>query len=200
MLLERFVSRVNARLLLQRAMDEVGDPAVRPTDAQLSRVSARLRTGMALFIHEDHRREAMRLVAEACGESPTMVGPTRIVIAKEADVSLARAQARRQIESLGASAFTAQKVTTIVSELARNIVSYTDGGAIDIDPRAPLRRVFVTATDTGGGITNIDSVLAGTYRSRTGLGRGILGCKNLADRFEIETNAHGTRIRVEVRI
>lgn len=199
-ILERFVSRVNARMMLQRAIEDVGSSTTRPTDEELLRVATRLRSGMALFIQEDRRAEATRLIADACGEAaPT--GTTTIPIKAESDVSIARVEARRLCESLGTNGFTVQKITTIVSELARNIVSYTEGGAIEMSPREDgVRRVHLVATDSGRGIANIDEVLSGSYRSRTGLGRGILGCRKLADRFDIETGDRGTRIRVEIRI
>lgn len=200
-ILERFVSRVNARMMLQRAIDDVGTSTTRPTDDELLRVATRLRSGMALFIQEDRRAEATRLIAEACGDAPVATGMRMIPIKAESDVSVARVEARRLCESLGTNGFTVQKITTIVSELARNIVSYTDGGAIEISPREDgIRRVHLVATDSGKGIANIDEVLSGSYRSRTGLGRGILGCRKLADRFDIETSERGTRIRVEIRI
>ena len=40
--------------------------------------------------------------------------------------------------------------------------------------------------------------MAGKYKSRTGLGAGILGVKRLGSHFEIQTGPTGTRIRVEV--
>jgi serine/threonine-protein kinase RsbT len=42
--------------------------------------------------------------------------------------------------------------------------------------------------------------MSGRYRSKTGLGRGLLGTKRLADNFDIATGATGTRIVVEVLV
>jgi serine/threonine-protein kinase RsbT len=42
--------------------------------------------------------------------------------------------------------------------------------------------------------------MSGRYKSKTGLGRGLLGTKRLADRFEISTGKHGTRVVVEVAV
>ena len=50
----------------------------------------------------------------------------------------------------------------------------------------------------GPGITNLDEILAGRYRSRSGLGLGILGTKRLADRFSIDSKPTGTHVEVEV--
>jgi serine/threonine-protein kinase RsbT len=43
-------------------------------------------------------------------------------------------------------------------------------------------------------------VLSGEYRSKTGLGRGLLGTKRLADTFDIATSPNGTHILAEVRL
>ena len=53
---------------------------------------------------------------------------------------------------------------------------------------------MIIAQDQGPGIAQIDVILAGEYRSRTGLGRGILGAKKLADHFDIQTGPSGTTI------
>jgi serine/threonine-protein kinase RsbT len=77
---------------------------------------------------------------------------------------------------------------------------YTPGGTIELEPdhrdRAP--RLIVRAVDQGGGIGNLEEVMAGRYKSRTGLGAGLLGTKRLADRFRIDTGPHGTRIEIGV--
>jgi serine/threonine-protein kinase RsbT len=56
----------------------------------------------------------------------------------------------------------------------------------------------IRARDYGTGIKNLDHVLSGAYQSRTGLGKGILGVKRLAQNFQIKTGPTGTDVRVEV--
>ena len=46
--------------------------------------------------------------------------------------------------------------------------------------------------------SDLDHVLSGQYRSRTGLGQGLLGTKKVADRFHVETGATGTRVEFEL--
>ena len=67
---------------------------------------------------EGHRRAAETKARE--------IEPSTVEINLELDISTARNAARRMCEQAGA-AFAIQKVTTIVSELARNIVSYGQG-------------------------------------------------------------------------
>lgn len=122
-----------------------------------------------------------------------------IVLTTEHDIPRARQVAREICEALGTRALTQQRLVTIVSELGRNMVLYAGGGQITLRP--PLssnRRVLVLAVDHGPGIPNLPEILAGKYKSRSGLGLGIVGTKRLADSFHIETGRHGTEIRVEV--
>jgi serine/threonine-protein kinase RsbT len=114
---------------------------------------------------------------------------------------MARAEARRVCESVGARGFTLQKVATIVSELARNMVVYAKGGLLEIVPTASVKkRIIIRAIDQGPGIPNLDVVLSGHYQSKTGMGRGLSGSKRLADVFDISTGADGTRVVAEVLV
>lgn len=127
------------------------------------------------------------------------VSAQRIVrINVERDISEGRAAARLLCEHGGVRPLAMQKITTIVSELARNIVSYTPGGAVELALKAD-RRVFSTiSTDEGKGIPNLEEIMSGRYKSHTGLGAGILGVKRLSNHFEIQTGPTGTRILSEV--
>ncbi|MDX2015491.1 MAG: ATP-binding protein [Myxococcaceae bacterium] len=90
------------------------------------------------------------------------------------------------------------RLATAVSELARNMYMYASGGDLTLKlAEEPNRVVFtVVAEDHGPGIPQLDLILSGGYRSRTGLGRGLLGVKALLDQLHIETNAgQGTRIK-----
>jgi serine/threonine-protein kinase RsbT len=120
-------------------------------------------------------------------------------VRSEWDVSLARARAREIMTALGAKSYDVVKVMTLVSELARNIVLYTPGGIVGFTLNESPRGLVVRATDEGSGIPNIDEVLSGRYRSKTGLGKGLLGVKRLATRFTVQTDATGTQVEAEVR-
>jgi serine/threonine-protein kinase RsbT len=58
--------------------------------------------------------------------------------------------------------------------------------------------LLIRATDAGGGIPNLEQIMAGRYRSRTGLGKGLLGSKRLSDRFEVRSSSNGTVIEAEL--
>ncbi len=127
--------------------------------------------------------------------------PRIVRIDDEDDVRVARLAARDLSAALGARSLVQQRVATTTSELARNISSYTSGGTITFAPRDEFpRRLVIVAEDQGPGIPNLAEVLAGNYRSRTGLGRGLLGVQRLMDRFDVRTSSRGTRIEVETSL
>lgn len=200
-LLERYMSRVNARALLTRALQERGLSVQRATRQDLVKCGAALRRGIELFVAPPLQAEALGTFTEFVG---SRAGPIscRTELQKESDISTARSEARRLCENAGASAFSMQKVTTIVSELARNIVLYAKHGIIEVvfvnkDKR---NHIVISAVDSGPGIANLKHILSGQYQSRTGLGKGLLGTKRLADRFEIATSGDGTSITAEVAL
>ena len=122
-----------------------------------------------------------------------------IMLLTEHDIPRARQVARDICEALGTRALTQQRLVTIVSELGRNMVLYAGGGKITLRPPTGVsRRVTVLAVDAGPGIPNLPEIMAGKYKSRSGLGLGILGTKRLADAFHIDTGRTGTAITVEV--
>ena len=203
LVLERHVSAIHARSVLRHAL---GDNRLTPAEFRMyhvSKISTALERGLRLFSSEVVINRAMQDVnALISNKGDKEVAPCSIDIDVEADISRARNTARHMCEQLSAKAYSIQKVTTIVSELARNIVSYTPGGKIELicsQDRDQLRLV-IAASDRGSGIPHLAHVLSGDYRSRTGLGRGLLGSKRLADSFEITTSAKGTHILVEVRL
>jgi serine/threonine-protein kinase RsbT len=94
-----------------------------------------------------------------------------------------------------------QRVATLVSELGRNIVSYTPGGTVELIPLdGPRPRVLVRAKDSGSGILNLEEIMDGRYRSRTGLGKGLLGSKRLSDRFDVRSTRDGTVVEAELEL
>jgi serine/threonine-protein kinase RsbT len=128
-----------------------------------------------------------------------MPEPSSTPVATEDDIVIACNHARLVSEAAGASSFAMHKVMTIVSELGRNMVSYAGGGRIELTiVRAPTKRIVARAIDRGPGIGNLQEVLSGKYRSKTGLGKGLLGTKRLSDRFDISTGAAGTVVVAEI--
>ena len=129
--------------------------------------------------------------------------PTALTVEQrsEADMSLARQAARNLADKMGARSFDAQKFTTAVSELARNIVMYAGRGHLELVPLSEgLRGLRVLAIDRGPGIKNLEDILSGRYKSKKGLGKGIMGVRKLMSRFEISSNPEGTRVEAELHL
>jgi serine/threonine-protein kinase RsbT len=59
---------------------------------------------------------------------------------------------------------------------------------------------MVTASDRGNGIAQLDDILAGRYRSKSGLGKGLSGVRKIADRFDVHSAPTGTRVEAEVEL
>lgn len=119
-----------------------------------------------------------------------------IPIRGEGDMNHARMIARETCKLVAMRGYQAQKVVTTVSELARNIARYAGSGQIRFRIDTSSEFIVISAEDDGPGISNLDEILAGKYRSRTGLGRGLLGSRDLADHFDIRTSPSGTVVRV----
>lgn len=197
-ILGRYLSPIIAEGIVSRALRDLDLLPRRLTRGDLVRVVPRLESGIRLFL-DPPKQLALR------GELEGLLGgrppPTahEVPVRHEPDISTARLRARSLCEELGVKPLGVQKIATIVSELARNIVNYTPGGAIELAVVAGTPRCLrIRASDRGAGIPNLDEILSGRYRSKTGMGKGIVGVKRLSDRFEIQTGRGGTRIAVEV--
>lgn len=119
-----------------------------------------------------------------------------IPIHGEADMNHARMLARETCKLVALRGYQAQKVVTAVSELARNIARYAGSGRIRFRVDTNTEFIVISAEDEGPGISNLDEILSGNYRSRTGLGRGLLGSRDLADHFDIRTSPSGTVVQI----
>jgi serine/threonine-protein kinase RsbT len=199
--LERHLSPIHARSVLRHALSE---HKLQPTDfklTDLAKMNGSLERGLRLFVTEVAATRAARDIAALQSSKALTVEPSTIEIGAELDISTARNAARRMCEQVGASGFVLQKVTTIVSELARNIVSYSQGGRIELSWKAsPSGRVVIRAIDRGPGIPNLQHIMSGNYVSRTGLGRGLTGTQRLANYFDITTGPSGTNVVAEVQL
>jgi serine/threonine-protein kinase RsbT len=196
----RYLTPLNAEATLHRSLNEAG---VRPDSFaldDLTAVSPALERRLRLYLDPVRHTRVMAELGSLSAERPqrrSRAVPVKI----ELDISEARKIAKDVCEGAAARSFIVHKVVTIVSELARNIVHYTSGGSIEIAlVRDTPARFSVVAHDTGPGIGNLEEIMSGRYKSRTGMGRGLLGVKRLSDRFKIDPGPPGTRVEVEVNL
>jgi signal transduction histidine kinase/CheY-like chemotaxis protein len=117
----------------------------------------------------------------------------------EHDIVAARQRARQIAAALGFDATEQTRIATAVSEIARNAYAYAGGGGVEysVEGDTPPQILIVTVSDKGGGIANLEEVLAGQYRSRTGMGLGIVGTRRLMDNFSVHTGPGGTTVSLK---
>ena len=120
-----------------------------------------------------------------------------VKILNEWDIVAARQVGRNVAKELGFGTVDQARITTTISELARNIYLYAGQGQICIEKvydngKTGLR---VIAEDKGPGISDIRRVMEDGYTTSGGLGAGLPGVKRLMDDFDIESDVgKGTRI------
>ena len=122
-----------------------------------------------------------------------------ISIGAETDIVLVRKRTRRLAELIGFDAQDQTRITTAVSEIARNAFEYAGGGQVEfrLTGARPPQTFWIQVRDRGPGIANLDAILAGEHKSATGMGIGLLGARRLMDEFHIETQpGAGTTVRL----
>ncbi|HXA66456.1 MAG TPA: ATP-binding protein [Bryobacteraceae bacterium] len=120
-----------------------------------------------------------------------------VSIRSEHDTVAARQRARQIARLLGFDAQDQTRISTAVSEIARNAFNYAGGGQIDysIEGAVAPQLLLIKVSDLGPGVQDLLSVLEGTYQSQTGMGLGIVGARRLMDQFQIEsTPGAGTTV------
>jgi signal transduction histidine kinase len=119
-------------------------------------------------------------------------------IRTESDVVFVRQRARQIAALLAFDALEQTRISTAVSEIARNALLYAVGGRaqFSLEDRAP-GYFIIRVSDRGQGIANLGAILAGDYTSETGFGKGLLGARNLMDSFCADSvPGHGTTIEL----
>ncbi len=113
-----------------------------------------------------------------------------VLIKSETDLVVARQRAKQIAQLCNFGAQDQVRIATSVSELARNVFRYAGSGRVrfSIEGETSPQVLAISVEDQGPGIPNLDQILAGEYHSQTGMGKGILGVRRLADRFDIKTS------------
>lgn len=100
--------------------------------------------------------------------------------------------------AIGASGIETTRMVTAASELARNTLIHGRGGEalIEVVGLQGRRRVEVTFSDRGPGISDVTRALQDGYSTRGGLGLGLGGARRLCKDFEIRSGPEGTVVKV----
>jgi serine/threonine-protein kinase RsbT len=121
-----------------------------------------------------------------------------VKIINEWDIVAARQLGRNVAKELGFGIVDQARITTAISELARNIYLYAGQGKVCIEKvydggKAGLR---IEAVDSGPGISDIRQVMEDGFTTSGGLGAGLPGVKRLMDEFNIDSSVgEGTEIK-----
>ena len=120
-----------------------------------------------------------------------------VKIINEWDIVAARQLGRNFAKELGFGTVDQARITTAISELARNIYLYAGQGSIQIEKLVINGKsgLKIIAEDQGPGIKDIRRVMEDGYTTSGGLGAGLPGAKRLMDDCEIESIPdEGTKI------
>ncbi|MGM9950565.1 MAG: anti-sigma regulatory factor [Lysinibacillus sp.] len=129
-----------------------------------------------------------------------MSGKSTIDIITEWDIVAARQIGRNIAKEIGFGTVDQARITTAISELARNIYLYARAGEIVIEPLedAAKNGISITAIDKGPGIGDVRKVMEDGYSTSGGLGAGLPGVRRLMDHIEIQSSmGKGTTVKVE---
>ncbi len=107
----------------------------------------------------------------------------------EWDIVAARQLGRNEAKKSGFGTVDQARITTAISELARNIYLYAGKGKIEIKRLSEndLYGITIIASDEGPGIPDMRKVMTDGFSTSGGLGAGMPGVKRLMDEFKVET-------------
>lgn len=112
-----------------------------------------------------------------------------VEIYTEWDIVAARQLGRNEAKKIGFGTVDQARITTAISELARNIYLYAGRGRIDIAQinDGISRGISIVASDEGPGIADIQRAMDDGYTTSGGLGAGMPGVRRLVDEFILES-------------
>lgn len=110
-----------------------------------------------------------------------------VEIYTEWDIVAARQLGRNEAKKAGFGTVDQARITTAISELARNIYLYAGKGEIEIKSLSVngLSGITIIASDEGPGILDIRKVMEDGFTTSGGLGAGMPGVRRLMDEFKI---------------
>lgn len=121
-------------------------------------------------------------------------------ILTEWDIVAARQLGRNKAKAIGFGLVDQARITTAISELARNIYLYAEQGKIEVYRiiENDCVGICIIASDSGSGIADVDQVMQDGFSTSQGLGAGLPGVRRLMDEFDIKTKfKKGTIITVK---
>lgn len=118
-------------------------------------------------------------------------------VRNEWEIVAARQAGRNIAKEIGFGNVDQARITTAISELARNIYLYAENGEICVGFIEDVSKIGIRiiAKDQGPGIKDIRKVMEDGFTTSGGLGAGLPGVKRLMDEFTIDSTVNeGTEI------
>lgn len=108
-------------------------------------------------------------------------------IQTEWDIVAARQLGRNEAKKIGFGTVDQARITTAISELARNIYLYAGKGRVEITvvSHEKISGISIVASDEGPGIADVRKVMNDGYTTSGGLGAGMPGVRRLMDEFNV---------------
>ncbi len=116
-----------------------------------------------------------------------------VEVKNEWSIVVARQAGRRLSKKIGFGSVEQSRITTAISELARNIYLYASKGEITIKmiesagEKGLRKGIEIIAKDSGPGIADIKQAMVDGFSTSCGLGAGLPGVKRLMDEFNIDS-------------
>lgn len=116
-----------------------------------------------------------------------------VEVKHEWGIVAARQSGRALSKEIGFGSVDQARITTAISELARNIYLYANSGEICLEiverpgKIGMEKGLKVVAKDKGPGIADVRQVMVDGFTTSGGLGAGLPGVKRLMDEFLIES-------------
>ncbi|MFW5469096.1 anti-sigma regulatory factor [Knoellia sp. CPCC 206435] len=194
------LKRARARLRVEYvlALDGAEPPTdhCRPVLLALSSADRRRQRELDAPRHLLECEQCALLSEPLLGRGPTRTDEVHVPINADPDIVAARQAARELAARAGFEGTDLTMLATAVSEVARNIVRFTDGGEVTIELlERPQRGIRVVARDTGPGIGDVGRALQDGFSTYDGLGLGLPGSRRLMDEFSIDSDVgQGTTV------
>src|SRR5277367_1875436 len=95
-----------------------------------------------------------------------------LAIGCEYDTVAARQRARQIARLLGFDAQDQTRISTAVSEIARNAFNYAGGGRVEylLEGRTAPQLFIIRIRDSGPGVQDLENILEGRYKSSSAMG------------------------------
>ncbi len=112
-----------------------------------------------------------------------------VKVKDDTDIIHTRSIVRQMAVEIGFSELDQTRITTAISELARNIIVHANCGEVIIREvqKGGRKGLEIICKDDGPGIVDIDQAMREGYTTSGGLGIGMTGARRLMDEFHVES-------------